>query len=61
MVISCLIRSNIFLRQLDDLAGKVEEYERLLQDISSRVGGWDHEMIRRALDRVYQVARAMRK
>lgn len=40
------------IRQLETLAGKVEEYEQLLEDLSLRVEGEDQYMIRRALDQV---------
>lgn len=40
------------LRQLGSLAGRVEEYERLLKDLSLRAGLQDQDSIRKALDKV---------
>lgn len=42
-------------RQLGSLATRVEEYEKLLEDLSRRAGGPDQELIRRALDKVHSV------
>lgn len=39
-------------RQLGNLAGRVEEYERLLEDLWNRVGDDDQNLIRTALDKV---------
>lgn len=39
-------------RQLGSLAGRVEEYEQLLEELSLRAGAQDQALIRRTLDRV---------
>ena len=39
-------------RQLGSLAGRVEEYEKLLRELSLRAGEHDQEMIQKALDMV---------
>lgn len=39
-------------RQLGSLAGRVENYERLLEDLSLRAGDHDQQLIRKALDQV---------
>ena len=39
-------------RQLGNLAGRVEEYERLLEDLWNRVGDDDQNLIRTTLDKV---------
>ena len=39
-------------RQLGNLAGRLEEYEQLLEELSLRAGFQDQALIRRTLDRV---------
>ena len=39
-------------RQLGSLAGRIEEYEQLLEELSLRAGVQDQVLIRRTLDRV---------
>ncbi len=39
-------------RQLGSLAGRVEEYAELLEELSLRAGAQDQALIRRTLDRV---------
>lgn len=39
-------------RQLGSLARRVEDYERLLEDLSLRVGAQDQELIRKTMDNV---------
>ena len=41
-------------RQLGSLASKVEEYERLLEDLSTRVGDEDRVRIRASIDKVWR-------
>ena len=40
-------------RQLGSLASKVDEYERLLEDLSTRVGDEDRVRIRASIDKVW--------
>ena len=46
------LTSTSSFRQLGNLTGKVEEYERLLRDLSLRVGGQDRDLIRKVVDKV---------
>ncbi|KAL6713476.1 hypothetical protein ACLMJK_008941 [Lecanora helva] len=44
-------RSHVFFRKLGSLAGQVTDYERLLKDLSMRVGTEDLELIQKALNK----------
>ena len=41
-------------RQLGSLASRVEEYERLLEDLSTRVGDEDRARIHASIDKVWR-------
>ena len=42
-------------RQLGSLSSRVEEYERLLEDLSARVGDEDRARIRASIDKVCSI------